>query len=67
MRLQRLYPGSLVKSAVRTILVPTPLSAPIGGSPLRDVELLHWCRDVIDRVLVDGPPPGGAPADPTAP
>ncbi len=66
MRLQRLYPGSLVKSAVRTILVPTPLSAPIGGSPLRDVALLHWCRDVIDRVLVDGPPPGGAPADPTA-
>jgi transcription-repair coupling factor (superfamily II helicase) len=53
MRLQRLYPGSLVKQAVRTILVPTPSSAPVGGRPLRDVELLRWCRDVIDSVLVD--------------
>ena len=32
MRLQRLYPGSLVKPAVRTILVPTPSTARIGGS-----------------------------------
>jgi transcription-repair coupling factor (superfamily II helicase) len=60
MRLQRLYPGSLVKAAVRTILVPTPSSAPVGGSPLRDVELLHWCRDVIDSVLIDATLPSGA-------
>jgi transcription-repair coupling factor (superfamily II helicase) len=54
MRLKRLYPGALVKSAVRTILVPTPTSAPVGGSALRDVELLRWCREVIDSVLLDG-------------
>jgi transcription-repair coupling factor (superfamily II helicase) len=54
MRLKRLYPGSLVKAAVRTILVPTPTSAQVGGSSLRDVALLHWCRDVIDTVLLDG-------------
>jgi transcription-repair coupling factor (superfamily II helicase) len=63
MRLQRLYPGSLVKSAVRTILVPTPSSAPVGGSPLRDVELLRWCRDVIDSVLIDATLPSGAQQD----
>jgi transcription-repair coupling factor (superfamily II helicase) len=63
MRLQRLYPGSLVKPAVRTILVPTPSSAPVGGSPLRDVELLRWCRDVIDSVLIDGALPSGPPQE----
>ncbi|MGZ4591219.1 MAG: TRCF domain-containing protein, partial [Actinomycetes bacterium] len=56
MRLQRLYPGSLVKPAVRTILVPTPATAPVGGQPLRDVELLRWCRDLVDAVLLDGAP-----------
>ena len=65
MRLQRLYPGSLVKSAVRTILVPTPSSAPVGGSPLRDVELLRWCRAVIDSVLIDAGPPSGRQPDQT--
>jgi transcription-repair coupling factor (superfamily II helicase) len=65
MRLQRLYPGSLVKSAVRTILVPIPSSAPIGGSLLRDVALLRWCRDVIDSVLIDGGPLSGPQPDQT--
>ncbi|MDQ1620260.1 MAG: hypothetical protein QOE19_2829 [Actinomycetota bacterium] len=58
MRLQRLYPGSLVKTAVRTILVPAPATAPVGGRPLRDVDLLRWCRDLIDAVLLDGAPVG---------
>jgi transcription-repair coupling factor (superfamily II helicase) len=63
MRLQRLYPGSLVKTAVRTILVPAPLTAPVGGKPLRDVELLHWCRNLIDAVLLDGVRPEVARTD----
>ena len=33
LRLQRLYPKSLVKDAVRTILVPKPMTARVGGSP----------------------------------
>ena len=51
LRLQRLYPKSVVKPVVRTILVPRPKTAPVGGSPLRDVDLLDWCRRVIDDVL----------------
>ncbi len=51
LRLQRLYPGTLVKVAVRTILVPKPMTARVGGQPLRDVELLHWCRDLVQAVL----------------
>ncbi|MFW5899214.1 MAG: transcription-repair coupling factor, partial [Jiangellaceae bacterium] len=47
-RLTRLYPKSLVKEAASTMLVPRPKSAPIGGAPLRDVELLAWARRVID-------------------
>jgi transcription-repair coupling factor (superfamily II helicase) len=58
LRLQRLYPGALVKSAVRTILVPRPSTARVGGRPLRDVELLQWCRDLVEAVLLDEPAPG---------
>ncbi|MGH3359586.1 MAG: transcription-repair coupling factor, partial [Nocardioidaceae bacterium] len=51
LRLQRLYPKSVVKQAVGTILVPRPKTAPVGGQPLRDEALLTWCREVIDNVL----------------
>ncbi len=55
LRLQRLYPGSLVKGAVRSILVPKPMTARVGGQPLRDVALLDWCREVIEAVLTPAP------------
>jgi transcription-repair coupling factor (superfamily II helicase) len=51
LRLQRLYPRSLVKEAARTILVPRPRTRPVGGEPIRDAELLAWCREVVDSVL----------------
>jgi transcription-repair coupling factor (superfamily II helicase) len=54
LRLTRLYPRSVVKRPIRTILVPRPTTAPIGGQPLRDVELLAWARELIDAVLLDG-------------
>jgi transcription-repair coupling factor (superfamily II helicase) len=54
-RLQRLYPKSLVKDAVDTLLVPRPATAPIGGKPLRDVELLAWARRVIDDIFLPTP------------
>ncbi|UER55095.1 transcription-repair coupling factor [Kineosporiaceae bacterium SCSIO 59966] len=53
LRLKRLYPGTLLKPAVRTVLVPKPATARIGGRPLRDRELLDWARDLIDAVLLD--------------
>jgi transcription-repair coupling factor (superfamily II helicase) len=55
LRLQRLYPRSLVKPAVSTVLVPRPTTARIGGQPLRDAALLDWARDLLDAVL-DRPP-----------
>jgi transcription-repair coupling factor (superfamily II helicase) len=51
LRLQRLYPKSLVKPAVRTILVPRPTTAAIGGQPLRDTELLKWATKLVTDVL----------------
>ena len=63
LRLQRLYPGSLVKGAVRTILVPKPMTARVGGQPLRDVALLDWCRDLVEAVLHPAPAPAAAAAE----
>jgi transcription-repair coupling factor (superfamily II helicase) len=51
MRLQRLYPRSLVKAATESVLVPKPMTARVGGQPLRDGELLGWARDLIDAVI----------------
>jgi transcription-repair coupling factor (superfamily II helicase) len=69
-RLARLYPKTLLKPAVRTMLVPVPKSgavgsrpgagsgrasgASFGGEPLRDTELLAWCAEVVRSVLSEG-------------
>ncbi len=53
LRLQRLYPRSVVKAPVRTVLVPKPKTAPLGGTPLRDLALLEWCRQLLDNVAGD--------------
>ncbi len=59
-RLARLYPGSVVKAAVRTILVPHPRTARVAGTPLRDTTLLAWAREFVDAVLLSGSPAAGA-------
>ncbi|MBO0890897.1 MAG: transcription-repair coupling factor [Acidothermales bacterium] len=51
LRLQRLYPRSVVKQPVRTVLVPRPRTPGIGGRPLRDRELLDWSRGVLDALF----------------
>jgi transcription-repair coupling factor (superfamily II helicase) len=53
MRLQRLYPKTVVKAAVNTILVPRPSTARVGGTPLTGLELLDWARQVVDVVSSD--------------
>jgi len=72
LRLQRLYKGSLVKPATRTVLVPrpktrpvggTPKTRPVGGTPLRDKEVLTWAAHVLTGVVLSGP---GAPVAPAA-
>jgi transcription-repair coupling factor (superfamily II helicase) len=61
-RLQRVYPGSILKASVRTMLVPRPQSKTPGVGPLRDTELLAWATQVIDAVV----DPDGA-SSPTSP
>jgi transcription-repair coupling factor (superfamily II helicase) len=52
LRLKRLYPGSLIKEQVHTILVPRPLTARVGGQPLRDRAVLQWASELVDAVLL---------------
>jgi transcription-repair coupling factor (superfamily II helicase) len=54
MRLTRLHPRTLIKAAVRTIMVPRPVTALMGGQPVVDTDLLDWAADFIRTVL---PPP----------
>jgi transcription-repair coupling factor (superfamily II helicase) len=51
LRLNRLYPKSIVKTNLRTMLVPRPSTAVVGGRPLRDEALLAWAREVVDTVV----------------
>jgi transcription-repair coupling factor (superfamily II helicase) len=44
LRLQRLYPGTIVKNATHLALVPAPAG-------IRDRALLDWCRDLLDTVI----------------
>ena len=50
LRLNRLYPGTIIKPAVRTILVPRPVTARVGGEPLRDDAILQWARELIEAI-----------------
>src|SRR5690606_15825229 len=58
LRLKRLYPGSILKPALRTILVPAPTTARVGGRPLRGPEVLAWASELVDAVIA--PASGGA-------
>jgi transcription-repair coupling factor (superfamily II helicase) len=50
-RLQRIYPRSIVKAPVSTILVPRPQTAVVGGRPIAGIALLEWARGVIDTII----------------
>ncbi len=52
LRLRRLYPGTVLKPAIRAILVPFPTTARIGGRPLRGAQVLAWARDLVDAVIL---------------
>jgi transcription-repair coupling factor (superfamily II helicase) len=34
-------------------MVPKPSTARVAGQPLRDREMLAWCQDLVDVVLLD--------------
>jgi transcription-repair coupling factor (superfamily II helicase) len=58
LRLQRLFPKSIVKEPIATIMVPRPTDAPgrFGAQPLRDVPLLHWVGALVRELLPAGQP-----------
>jgi transcription-repair coupling factor (superfamily II helicase) len=61
-RLDRMYPKSLFKAPVRTMLVPRPQPAGFGAQAPRDEELLAWVRQVVDGIIE----PGGAAGRPAS-
>ncbi|KAA1418927.1 transcription-repair coupling factor [Nocardioides humilatus] len=50
-RLQRMYPKSIIKTQLETILVPRPGTPGATGHPIEGVALLEWARVVIDAVI----------------
>ncbi|RKN08681.1 transcription-repair coupling factor [Streptomyces radicis] len=50
LRLNRVYPGSVVKRATRQVLVPRPTTARIGGKPLTGRELLAWTGEFLTTI-----------------
>ncbi len=53
LRLQRLHPRSILKAATGAMLVPAPRTAPVGGRPLRDRDILEWAAQVVRTVVMD--------------
>jgi transcription-repair coupling factor (superfamily II helicase) len=53
LRVRRIYPGAIVKPAVRQLLVPFPGSARSGSGSLNGPEVLDWVRAVISTVTGD--------------
>jgi len=51
LRLQRLYPRSVVKDAAGSVLVPRPTSSTDAGQPLKDTDLLRWATEVVSQVF----------------
>jgi len=51
LRLKRLYPGTVLKPAIRTILVPFPTTARVGGTPLHGEAILAWAQTLVDAVI----------------
>ena len=51
MRLTRLYPGSKVLKAAGQVLVPRPMTRPIGGEQVQDGPLLEWATAVVRAIF----------------
>ena len=54
LRLSRLYPGSIYKAASGTMLIPRPTAGGFGAGPLVDHDLLAWCREVLQSLVLAG-------------
>lgn len=47
LRISRLYPGSIVKPAIRQVLIPAPTTARVGGQLIEGLPVLDWVRQVL--------------------
>lgn len=60
LRLTRLYPGSLYKTATNTVLVTLPTAAAwvpsVGGTEIVDTSLLEWATEAIENLVVPTTP-----------
>lgn len=58
-RLKRLFPKAVYKSATTTVSVPRPTEGAAGGRigapPLRDEELLDWCTQLVQSMSTREP------------
>ncbi|TMR97635.1 transcription-repair coupling factor [Nonomuraea basaltis] len=52
-RLDRLYKKAIYKQAAEMLLVPVPKTKPLGGQPLRDLDLLKWCGDLVEAMFLE--------------
>jgi len=50
-RIDRLYPNTVVKAALHSILVRRPMTARVGGEAVRDAAVLDWAGRVIDDIV----------------
>ena len=53
MKVTRLYPGTVLKPATRTIVVPAPGTNRMGGAGLSGEEVVRWA-EVLLRAVVQG-------------
>jgi len=51
LRLARVYPGSQYRKAAGFLLVPRPMTRPIGGQPVTDAALLEWATKLLGDVF----------------
>ncbi|MGA8116899.1 MAG: transcription-repair coupling factor, partial [Actinocatenispora sp.] len=51
LRLKRLYPDATFKSNLDIVSLPRPSTRRVGGEPMRDLQLLTWCAELITSIL----------------
>jgi transcription-repair coupling factor (superfamily II helicase) len=51
LRLNRLYPRTVIKANTHQILVPRPTTGKIGGKPVVGRELLSWVGEFLTSIL----------------
>ncbi len=51
LRLKRLYPEAVFKPVSSQVSIPRPTTRKAGGDPMRDIQMLDWCAELITSIL----------------